>query len=86
MKETVRWPHRTGWLLKLVRLRRISQRAGRKPVPDEQYLARLRELVTAAGGAVPSAREVARLLSVGQDRARRLVAMMTELAENGATQ
>jgi hypothetical protein len=43
---------------------------------DEFYAAQLRELVAAAGGVIPSAREVARLLSVGQDRARRLVDML----------
>ena len=52
------------------------KRAGRKPVPDEFYAEQLRELVAADGGVVPSAREVARLLSVGQDRARRLVVML----------
>lgn len=54
-----------------------AKRAGRKPVPDEHYLARLRELIAAAGGIVPSAREVARSLSVGQDRARRLLALLS---------
>ena len=53
------------------------KRAGRKPVPDEHYAAKLREHIAAAGGVVPSAREVARLLSVGQDRARRLVVMVS---------
>ena len=57
------------------------KRAGRKPVPDEQYADQLREHVAAAGGAIPSAREVARLLSVGQDRARRLVAMLSAETE-----
>lgn len=52
------------------------RRPGRAPVPDELYLARLRELIAAAGGVIPSAREVARLLSIGQDRARRLVVML----------
>ena len=53
------------------------KRAGRKPVPDEQYAAKLREHVAVADGVIPSAREVARLLSVGQDRARRLVALLS---------
>ena len=56
---------------------RTVRRAGRKPVPDEFYAAQLREHVAAAGGVIPPAREVARLLSVGQDRARRLVAMLS---------
>jgi hypothetical protein len=55
---------------------RIPQKSGRSPVPDELYVGRLRELVDAAGGTVPSARDVARKLSIGQDRARRLVALM----------
>lgn len=50
-----------------------ARRPGRAPVPDEVYLAPLRELVAAHGGMVPSVREVARKLSIGQDRARRLV-------------
>ncbi len=58
------------------------KRAGRKPVPDEFYVAQLRELVGAAGGVIPSAREVARLLSVGQDRARRLVVMLSAELQN----
>jgi hypothetical protein len=52
------------------------KRAGRKPVPDEFYAAQLQEYVQAAGGAIPSAREAARLLGIGQDRARRLVAAL----------
>lgn len=52
------------------------RRPGRAPVPDELYLARLRELIAEAEGVSPSAREVARLLSIGQDRARRLVVML----------
>jgi hypothetical protein len=55
---------------------RIHMRAGRTPVPDELYLAKLREHVEEAGGVIPSAREVARLLSIGQDRARRLLALL----------
>lgn len=51
-----------------------SRKAGRSSVPDELYMAKLRELVDEAGGVVPSAREVARRLGVGQDRARRLIA------------
>ncbi len=50
-----------------------ARRAERSPVPDDLYLAKLREHVAAAGGVIPSAREVGRLLSIGQDRARRLV-------------
>jgi hypothetical protein len=55
---------------------RTSAKAGRSPVPDELYLTKLRELVDEAGGAVPSTREVARKLSIGQDRARRLVGLL----------
>jgi hypothetical protein len=43
---------------------------------DDYYAARLGELVAANSGKVPSAREVARKLSIGQDRARRLVAQL----------
>jgi hypothetical protein len=57
---------------------RLHVRAGRTPVPDELYLAKLREHVEEAGGVIPSAREVARLLSIGQDRARRLIGMLKE--------
>jgi hypothetical protein len=57
---------------------RIQQKAGRAPVPDELYLGRLRELVAENGGVVPSIREVARQLSIGQDRARRLVGKMSQ--------
>jgi hypothetical protein len=53
-------------------------KAGRTPVPDELYLVGLRELVDEAGGMVPSAREVARKLGVGQDRARRLIALLKD--------
>jgi hypothetical protein len=52
------------------------QKAGRAPVPDELYLGRLRELVAENGGVAPSIREVARQLSIGQERARRLVGMI----------
>jgi hypothetical protein len=52
-------------------------RADRKPVPDEFYLAQLREIVAVEDGVIPSAREVARRPSVGQDRARRLVVLVT---------
>jgi hypothetical protein len=55
---------------------RTRQKTGRSPVPDELYLSGLRELVDEAGGVMPSAREVARRLSVGQDRARRLIATL----------
>lgn len=55
---------------------RTRQKAGRTPVPDELYLVKLRELLAEAGGVVPSAREVARSLSIGQDRARRLLAAL----------
>jgi hypothetical protein len=51
------------------------QRVGRRPIPDEHYAEQLKRHV-AADGVVPSAREVARLLSIGQDRARRLVAQL----------
>jgi hypothetical protein len=51
-------------------------KAGRTPVPDELYLAKLRELLDEAGGVVPSAREVAGRLSVGQ--ARRAAVVRTE--------
>jgi hypothetical protein len=56
---------------------RIHKRTGRAPVPDELYLVKLRELVAEAGDVVPSARQVARQLGIGQDRARRLVAMLS---------
>lgn len=52
------------------------ERAGRKPVPDEFYAVQLREHLAATDGEVPSARQVAQLLSIGQDRARRLAAMI----------
>jgi hypothetical protein len=48
-------------------------KASRSRVPDELYMGKLRELVDEAEGVVPSAREVARKLGVGQDRARRLI-------------
>jgi hypothetical protein len=57
---------------------RRPRRAGRSPVPDEMYLLKLRSIVDEAGGVVPSAREVARQLNVGQDRARRLLAALNE--------
>jgi hypothetical protein len=57
---------------------RSLRRTGRSPVPDELYLLKLRSLVDEADGAVPSAREVARQLNVGQDRARRLLAALNE--------
>lgn len=55
---------------------------GRNPVPDEFYAAQFREPVATTGDAIPSAREVARLPSVGQDRARRLVAMLSAEQED----
>jgi hypothetical protein len=54
------------------------RKTGRSSVPDELYMAKLGELVEKAGGVVPSAREVARRLGVGQDRARRLVAQLKD--------
>jgi hypothetical protein len=62
----------------------VPHRVGRRPVPDEYYAAKLRELVAAGGGITPSAREVARLLSIGQDRARRLVAQLDAAAHSAA--
>ena len=56
-------------------VRRTRRKAGRTPVPDELYLLKLRELLDEAGGVVPSIREVARRLSIGQGRARRLIAV-----------
>jgi len=55
---------------------RMQRKAGRSAVPDELYLVKLQELVDDAGGVVPSAWAVARRLSVGQDRARRLVVLL----------
>lgn len=54
----------------------LPRQSGRAPVPDELYLERLRDLVAEDGGVVPSIREVTRRLSIGQDRARRLVAVV----------
>jgi hypothetical protein len=51
-------------------------------VPDELYLGKLRELVDEAGGEVPSIREVARKLGIGQDRARRLIAVQNAEQSN----
>jgi hypothetical protein len=51
-------------------------RPGRKPIPDEVYASQLRQYLVATGEAVPSARQVADLLSIGQDRARRLVKLV----------
>jgi hypothetical protein len=45
-------------------------------VPEELYLVKLQELVDEAVGVVPWAREIARELSVGQDRARQLIALL----------
>lgn len=59
----------------------VRQKAARSRVPDEPYLVKLRNLVDEAGGVVPSAREAARQLNVGQDRARR---MLTALADEDA--
>src|SRR6202040_2015263 len=53
------------------------QRAGRKPVSDQVYAEKLRALIAEAGGVIPSAREAARQLGVGQDRARRLIALVS---------
>lgn len=55
-----------------------ARKAERSSVPDELYMAKLRELVDKAGGVVPSIREVARRLSIGQDRARRLVVILED--------
>jgi ABC-type transport system involved in cytochrome bd biosynthesis fused ATPase/permease subunit len=63
---------------------RTRLKAGRSPVPDELYRVKLRELVDEAGGVVPSAREVARRLSVGQDRARRLITALKEVQPDDA--
>jgi hypothetical protein len=52
---------------------RNRRKVGRSPVPDELYLIRLRELIAENEGVVPSIRQVARKLSIGQDRARRLL-------------
>jgi hypothetical protein len=51
-----------------------ARRRGRKGTPDEGYAQQLREAITANSGAVPSAK--ASTLSIGQDRARRLVAQL----------
>lgn len=51
-------------------------KAGRTPVPDELYLGRLQVVIADNGGEVPSIREIARRLSIGQERARRLVGML----------
>jgi Protein of unknown function (DUF2637) len=55
---------------------RTPQKAGRSAVPDELYMGKLRDLVDETEGAVPSAREAARRLGIGQDRARRLIAAL----------
>jgi hypothetical protein len=52
-------------------------KAGRTPVPDELYLEGLRKLVAENAGVVPSIREVERRLSIGQERAGRLVIMLS---------
>jgi hypothetical protein len=57
---------------------RARRKVGRSRVPDELYVVKLRELVDEAGGVVPSIREVARQLSIGQDRARRLIAALDD--------
>jgi hypothetical protein len=57
------------------------QKAGRAAVPDELYPGKLRELVAESGGVAPSIREVARRLSIGQDRAGRLVGMVKAAQE-----
>lgn len=60
----------------------LRGRAGRKPIPDEFYADQLRKIVADGGGVVPSGREVARLLSVGQDRARRLITLLSAEMES----
>lgn len=62
-----------------------QQKSGRAPVPDDLYLGRLQELVAENGGVVPSIREVARKLSIGQDRARRLVGMVGAERSNASS-
>jgi hypothetical protein len=57
---------------------RTPKRAGRTAVPDELYMVKLRELVAEVGGEMPSAREVARRLGIGQDRARRLLGALKD--------
>jgi Protein of unknown function (DUF2637) len=56
----------------------VRHKGTRSGVPDELYLVKLRNLVDEAGGVMPSAREVARRLSVGQDRARRLIGALRQ--------
>jgi hypothetical protein len=57
---------------------RTPPKAGRSPVPDELYLAVLRKLVEGSDDVIPSAREAARKLSIGQDRARRLLTALKD--------
>lgn len=57
---------------------RTQSRAGRTPVPDELYMGKLRKLIKENGGVVRSVREVARRLSIGQERARRLIRLVEE--------
>jgi hypothetical protein len=57
---------------------KARQKAGRSPVPDELYLAALRKLVEGNDDEILSAREIGRRLSIGQDRARRLLAALKE--------
>jgi hypothetical protein len=59
------------------------KRPGRKVVPDQEYAYALRELVEGTRGSMPSAREVVRQLSIGQDRALRLLATLSA-AQNGS--
>lgn len=56
---------------------RTPVKAGRSPLPDELFVDGLRRLVEENEGVMPSIREVARRLSIGQDRARRLIAALT---------
>jgi hypothetical protein len=62
---------------------RVRKGPGRKAVLDQEYADAVREVVDGAGGSMPSARELARQLSIGQDRARRLVATLSA-EQNGS--
>jgi hypothetical protein len=59
------------------------KRTGRKRISDEVYAEQLRTHLVATGEGLPSARQVAQLFSIGQDRARRLVVMVSASGENG---
>jgi hypothetical protein len=52
------------------------RRVGRKAIPGDVYAEQLREHLSVTNGKMPSARQVADLLSIGRDRARRVVAML----------